>query len=159
MNSIQAQKKQNDDDIELKKKLNDLDEKIKFIHSNPNPNPQEQLNLQTANGVERHRVRQEYKLYKYLRRCVLKDQLIGRIMTHFHRKDTMTKAEYETLRGDDFKSKFYGGIKCAVHNLQNTSRPWLRSHQDVHGSIISIISPTEIRVRDTWKRLIQNALS
>tara|TARA_B110000285_G_C14784251_1_gene450013 strand:+ start:102 stop:692 length:591 start_codon:yes stop_codon:yes gene_type:complete len=99
------------------------------------------------------------KLATYLRKCVQKDQLIGRIITHFHRKDTMTKAEYEALRGDDFKSEFNGGIKCAVHNLQNTSRAWLRTHQAQNGSIVSVISPTEIRVQDTWKHLIQNALS
>jgi len=99
------------------------------------------------------------KLATYLRRCVQKDQLIGRIITHFRRKDTMTEAEYYALRGDDFRSKFNGGVKCAVHNLLDTPRAWLSKHQAIHGSIISVISPTEVRVLDTWKRLIQNALS
>jgi len=99
------------------------------------------------------------KLATYLRRCVHKDQLIGRIMTHFLRKDTMTEAEYYALRSDDFRSKFNGGMMGAVKHLQNTPNAWLRTHQPIHGSIVSVISPTEVRVRDTWKRLIQNALS
>ena len=99
------------------------------------------------------------KLATYLRRCVQKDQLIGRIMTHFLRNDNMTEAEYYALRCDDFRSKFNGGVKCAVHNLLDTPRAWLSKHQAIHGSIISVISPTEVRVLDTWKRLIQNALS
>jgi hypothetical protein len=97
------------------------------------------------------------KLATYLRRCVQKDQLIGRIMTHFLRKDTMTEAEYYALRSDDFRSKFNGGMMGAVKHLQNTPNAWLRTHQPIHGSIVSVISPTEVRVLDTWKRLIQNA--
>jgi len=101
------------------------------------------------------------RLSNHIQGCVQKDQLIGRIMTHFLRNDTMTKAEYYAFRGDDFRSKFNGGIKSAVSNLQNEPHhnPWLKTHQVQHGSIISVISPTEVRVQDNWKRLIQNALS
>jgi hypothetical protein len=99
------------------------------------------------------------KLATYLRRCVQKDQLIGRIITHFRRKDTMTEAEYYALRGDDFRTNFKGGMMGAVYHLQNTPNAWLRAHQSIRGSIVHVISPTEVRVQDTWKRLIQNALS
>ena len=81
------------------------------------------------------------------------EQLITRILCHFVLHDVLTEHEYNALRGD-FNTKFKSGRRGAVHALQNTTNPWLRSQQSQHGSIVTVEADGSLRITPSWKRVL-----
>lgn len=73
------------------------------------------------------------------------EQLITRILCHFVQHDVLTENEYNALRGD-FHTKFINGARGAVHSLQNTTHPWLRTLQRQHGSIVTQDTNGSVRI-------------
>jgi hypothetical protein len=81
------------------------------------------------------------------------EQLITRILCHFVQHDVLTENEYNALRGD-FHTKFTNGARGAVHSLQNTTHPWLRTLQRQHGSIVTQDTNGSVRITPNWKNVL-----
>jgi hypothetical protein len=91
------------------------------------------------------------------------DQLISRILIHFHSNDTMTEEEFNKIKKipthnktHGFSTKFYGGNHGAVHSLQNLSNPWLKKAQRKYGSIVRECSHNIITIEPLWKEALYN---